>query len=94
MVISLTTLAKFWVKTGLSCQDQLMGILITCSFNLNLYSLMCRFGPIFMDFSPKRVMYSGWVGDDDPTFKGLKSALKSYLMSAWAGESKLCINSS
>ncbi len=31
-------------------------------------------------------MFSGWVGDDDPTFSGLESALKSYLQSAWAGE--------
>ena len=46
---------------------------------------MYRFGPIFLDYSPKRVMYSGWVGDDDPTFEGLQSALKSYLQSAWAG---------
>ncbi|CAI8035554.1 Myogenesis-regulating glycosidase [Geodia barretti] len=42
------------------------------------------FGPIFLDFSPHYVMYSGWVGDDDPTFDGLESALKSYLQSAWA----------
>jgi alpha-glucosidase (family GH31 glycosyl hydrolase) len=26
------------------------------------------FGPIYLDFSPRYVMYSGWVGDDDPTF--------------------------
>ena len=31
-------------------------------------------------------MYSGWVGDDDPTFGGLESALKSYLQSAWASK--------
>ena len=55
---------------------------------MKLLMIMChvhRLGPIFLDYSPKRVMYSGWVGDDDPTFEGLQSALKSYLQSAWAG---------
>lgn len=45
-----------------------------------------RFGPLYLDFSPRYVMFSGWVGDDDPTFTGLESALKSYLQSAWAGK--------
>lgn len=31
-------------------------------------------------------MLSGWVGDQDATFAGLKDALKRYLQSAWAGE--------
>lgn len=49
------------------------------------FSLYIRsFGPIFLDFSPHYVMYSGWVGDNDPTFDGLQHALKSYLQSAWA----------
>ena len=52
----------------------------------NYVIIVCRFGPIFLDFSPHYVMYSGWVGDDDPTFDGLESALKSYLHSAWASE--------
>lgn len=43
------------------------------------------FGPIFLEFSPQYVMYSGWVGDNDPTFDGMEHALKSYLQSAWAG---------
>ena len=51
-------------------------------FTHELYS----FGPIFLDFSPRYVMYSGWVGDNDPTFNGLEDALKSYLQSAWASE--------
>ena len=58
--------------------------------HVNIYS----FGPIFLDFSPQRVMYSGWVGDNDPTFGGLENALKSYLQSAWASKSSalfLCI---
>ena len=48
-----------------------------------------RYGPIFLDFSPQRVMYSGWVGDNDPNFGGLEDALKSYLQSAWASESSV-----
>ena len=50
------------------------------------------FGPIFLDFSPQRVMYSGWVGDNDPNFGGLEDALKSYLQSAWASKSSsVCV---
>ncbi|KAL5473375.1 hypothetical protein EMCRGX_G027852 [Ephydatia muelleri] len=40
---------------------------------------------IFLDWSPQRVVFSGWVGDEDPTFDGLVQALKRYLQSAWAG---------
>jgi hypothetical protein len=29
--------------------------------------------------SPKYVMYSGWVGDQDDTFEGIQQALKRYL---------------
>jgi alpha-glucosidase (family GH31 glycosyl hydrolase) len=43
------------------------------------------YGPLYIDFSPKRVMLSGWVGDEDPTFKGLQNCLNRYLQSAWAG---------
>eukprot|EP01147_Barroeca_monosierra_P009809 gene9809-2002_t len=43
------------------------------------------FGPIYVRFSPKRVMVSGWVGDQDDTFDGLKGALKRYFQSAWDG---------
>nr|WNS50071.1 alpha-glucosidase [Halisarca dujardinii] len=42
-------------------------------------------GPIYLKFSPKRVMISGWVGDQDPTFEGLQGCLRRYLQSAWAG---------
>ena len=38
-----------------------------------------------MACSPKRVMVSGWVGDQDDTFEGLKGALKRYFQSAWDG---------
>ena len=40
---------------------------------------------LYLDFSPRRVVLAGWVGDQDPTFKGLENALKRYLKSAWAG---------
>ena len=53
----------------------------------NEHLFIChRYGPVFLDFSPRRVMLSGWVGDQDPTFAGLTEALKRYLQSAWAGE--------
>ena len=31
-------------------------------------------------------MLSGWVGDEDPTFKGLQNCLNRYLQSALAGK--------
>jgi len=37
----------------------------------------------YLNFSPKYVMYSGWVGDEDPTFRGLKDAMKNMFHSAW-----------
>ena len=40
---------------------------------------------LYLDYSPRRVVLAGWVGDQDPTFKGLENALKRYLKSAWAG---------
>jgi alpha-glucosidase (family GH31 glycosyl hydrolase) len=33
--------------------------------------------------SPYDVMYSGWVGDDDPTFNGLTGCLRKVIYSAW-----------
>ncbi|EDQ92110.1 uncharacterized protein MONBRDRAFT_22946 [Monosiga brevicollis MX1] len=41
------------------------------------------YGSFFVEFSPKYVMASGWVGDQDDTFDGLTQALKRYLQSAW-----------
>ena len=59
------------------------------------------YGPIYLRYSPKYVMTSGWVGDEgignrrceahpsnatiDDTFEGLRQALDRYLQSAWAG---------
>lgn len=40
---------------------------------------------VYLGFSPRNVVFSGWVGDQDPTFEGLRQALLRYLQSAWAG---------
>jgi alpha-glucosidase (family GH31 glycosyl hydrolase) len=40
---------------------------------------------VYLRFSPRSVSFSGWVGDQDPTFAGLKDALNNMLRSAWAG---------
>ena len=37
----------------------------------------------FLEYSPKYVMFSGWVGDQDPTFAGMKDALINMFESAW-----------
>jgi alpha-glucosidase (family GH31 glycosyl hydrolase) len=34
-------------------------------------------------YSPRDVMYSGWVGDDDSTFNGLRGCLRKVIYSAW-----------
>ena len=36
-------------------------------------------------FAPRETVFSGWVGDQDPTFDGLKSALTDFMHSAWRG---------
>lgn len=38
---------------------------------------------VYNEFSPRYVMFSGWVGDQDPTFDGLQDALKNMFYSAW-----------
>jgi len=38
---------------------------------------------VYLDFSPHDVMFSGWVGDQDPTFDGMQVALKNMFHSAW-----------
>jgi alpha-glucosidase (family GH31 glycosyl hydrolase) len=40
---------------------------------------------VFLDFSPRYAVFSGWVGDQDPTFEGLEDALTNLMWSAWAG---------
>ena len=39
----------------------------------------------YLHFSPHYVMFSGWVGDQDPDFNGLRDALRNIIHSAWAG---------
>ncbi len=39
---------------------------------------------IYLNYSPRSVSFSGWVGDQDPTFAGLKVAHNNMLRSAWA----------
>lgn len=36
---------------------------------------------IYWDFAPNDVMFSGWVGDQDPTFDGLQHALRNVFKS-------------
>mmetsp|Transcript_20348 Transcript_20348/g.29223 ORF Transcript_20348/g.29223 Transcript_20348/m.29223 type:complete len:607 (+) Transcript_20348:66-1886(+) len=36
-------------------------------------------------FSPRDVMLSGWVGDDDATFNGLRGCMRKVIFSAWDG---------
>jgi alpha-glucosidase (family GH31 glycosyl hydrolase) len=40
---------------------------------------------IYWSFAPRDVVFSGWVGDQDPTFDGLQTALKNMFHSAWRG---------
>ena len=37
----------------------------------------------FLKYSPQYVMFSGWVGDNDPDFSGLRDAAINVLESAW-----------
>lgn len=39
----------------------------------------------YISYSPKYVMFSGWVGDQDSTYDGMRSALKNMFHSAWKG---------
>ena len=39
----------------------------------------------YLEFSPRYAVFSGWVGDQDPTFPGLVDALGNMLHSAWRG---------
>jgi hypothetical protein len=36
-------------------------------------------------YSPRDVMLSGWVGDDDATFNGLRGCMRKAIFSAWDG---------
>ncbi|KJE89796.1 hypothetical protein CAOG_01220 [Capsaspora owczarzaki ATCC 30864] len=37
---------------------------------------------VYWRFAPRDVVFSGWVGDEDPTFEGLQDALKNMIYSA------------
>eukprot|EP01090_Pellita_catalonica_P001799 TRINITY_DN11532_c0_g1_i1.p1 TRINITY_DN11532_c0_g1~~TRINITY_DN11532_c0_g1_i1.p1 ORF type:complete len:598 (+),score=88.49 TRINITY_DN11532_c0_g1_i1:106-1899(+) len=39
---------------------------------------------IYLDFSPRDVLFAGWVGDQNPTFSGMQDALRNMFHSAWA----------
>jgi len=38
---------------------------------------------LYWKFAPRDVVFSGWVGDQDPTFAGLRAALRNMFHSAW-----------
>lgn len=42
-------------------------------------------GSLCTPFSPRDVMLSGWMGDDDATFNGLRGCMKKVIYSAWDG---------
>ena len=42
------------------------------------------FAAIYWKYSPRDVVFSGWVGDQNPTFYGLRNALRNMFHSAWA----------
>jgi alpha-glucosidase (family GH31 glycosyl hydrolase) len=44
-----------------------------------------KVGYVCTPYAPLDVMYSGWVGDDDGTFNGLRNAVKKFVYSAWDG---------
>jgi len=41
------------------------------------------YGPLYWSFSPHFVMFSGWVGDQNPDFEGMKDALRNMFHSSW-----------
>lgn len=38
---------------------------------------------VCMKYSPQDIMFSGWVGDDDGTFNGLRGCMRKVIYSAW-----------
>lgn len=44
-----------------------------------------RIGSICTPYSPHDVVLSGWMGDDDNTFNGLRGCMKKVIYSAWDG---------
>jgi len=40
---------------------------------------------LYLEFAPRDVVFSGWTGDADPTFAGMREMLNNMFHSAWAG---------
>lgn len=40
-------------------------------------------GPLYLEFAPRDVVWSGWVGDQDPTFEGLMNGEIIYFVVSW-----------
>ena len=43
---------------------------------------MDNFGPVYLSFSPRDVVFAGWVGDLDSTWDGLQQGLKRMRVSS------------
>ena len=43
---------------------------------------MDSFGPVYLSFSPRDVVFAGWVGDLDSTWDGLAQGLKRMRVSS------------
>ncbi len=43
---------------------------------------MDNFGPIYLSFSPRDVVFAGWVGDLDSSWEGLAQGLKRMRISS------------
>lgn len=46
------------------------------------YDLVGQLGA-YLEFSPRYVVFSGWVGDEDPTWAGMSQALTNLIYSSW-----------
>ncbi len=42
------------------------------------------YNDVYWKFAPRYAVFSGWVGDQDPTLAGLHDAMNNMLHSAWA----------
>lgn len=43
---------------------------------------MDSFGPVYLSFSPRDVVFAGWVGDLDSSWDGLQQGLKRMRVSS------------
>lgn len=58
---------------------------LTMARPVDSYPILGQAVSAYLEFAPKYVMFSGWVGDDDPNFEGLRSAMRDIIHSAWHG---------